>query len=125
MDWRAFQVLLRADLFMEPVKAFMHALRPNDMNYFTPQNITIAVLLISNLFQIFLYFRNPQENLDKKLLVLGGKHDDLVREVADIKKTNIIEINKNIADLTSTMNDMKIAVAKLSTIIEERLPKKI
>lgn len=92
--------------------------------YLNPSNIVLLILIISNLFTVFLYFRNPQENLEKKYISLDGKYKELEKEILDIKQTNIIAINKNVADLTSTVNKLEISVAKLSTIIDERIPKK-
>lgn len=92
--------------------------------YLNPSNIVLLILIVSNLFTIFLYFRNPQENLEKKYVALEVKHKDLEKQIEEIKTTNIIAINKNVADLTGTVNKLEIAVAKLSTIIDERIPKK-
>lgn len=94
------------------------------MQYFTPSNLTIGFLIISNLFSVFLYFKNPQVSIEKKMIVLDGKYTDLARELSEIRQTNIVAINKNVTDLTSTVNKLELTVAKLSTIIDERIPKK-
>lgn len=95
------------------------------MNFTSPANIALVVLVATNVFQVYLYFRNPQVDMEKKYISLVDGLAAMQKEIKDIKETNIISINKNVTELSSTVKSLEISVAKLSTVIDERIPKKV
>ena len=97
----------------------MPSINTNDLN------LLLAVFaLISILFGLYSYFRNPQITTDKLLLQLQDNYSTLQKQVTEIKETHLKEAEKDIKTLTTAVNDLSKTVIKLSTIIDERIPKK-
>lgn len=118
-------------------------------NLVTPSNITFALGFIGMLFSIFVYFRSPQEDMEKKQAVSEKEVESraglLAQQVqwekeANEKKFNefglrldnsvamaqnhIHTIDVKVDNLTSVVSEMKNGLTKLSTIIDERIPQK-
>lgn len=89
----------------------------------TPENIAYGVAIASAVFAVYSYFRNPQIKTDQDTLKLRGEIDELKKEILEIKTTHIKNIESDMKDLTQTINQLAIQVTRLSTIIDERIPK--
>ena len=79
---------------------------------------------IGIIFTVYFYFRNPQISTDKILLQLQDNYANMQRQVTEIKETHLKAAENEIKTLTTAVNDLSRTVIKLSTIIDERIPKK-
>lgn len=79
--------------------------------------------LVSIIFTVYNSFKNPQINADKESIKMREDLDSLRKQVDEIKTTHLVTVEKNIGDLTKTIHDLSITVTRLSTIIDERIPK--
>lgn len=88
--------------------------------------ITGLIFLGGTVFSVFFYFQKPQIALEKRV----SKSED---EIAEIQKQintirddhtkNTEAMQKDIKELTSSVNELSKTVVRLATIIEERIPK--
>lgn len=104
----------------------------------TPQNAAFAIGFIGTLFAIYQYFRTPQIEADKKESLLSQQlqwqsesNDRRFKEMQDNFTTLVLQSNNHIHTvdtkvdaLTANFNVMSNEITKLSTIIDERIPKK-
>lgn len=115
----------------------------------TPSNITFSLGIISMIFGVFLYFRNPQEALDKRE-ALNQKETDgkaallaqqmqwekeatekrfaelglRITEAMTLAQNHIHTVDTKVDGLSTEVGKMSNSITRLSTIIEERIPKK-
>lgn len=114
----------------------------------TPSNIMFVIGILGVIFGVFNYFRNPQEALDKRQAVdqteVDGKAKLLAQQVQWEKESNekrfgdianrlteamtlaenhIHTVDTKVEALGANVNAMSREVVRLSTIIEERIPK--
>ena len=92
----------------------------------TPQTITLIlgmVSIIGVVFSIYLYFRNPQIKTDQITLKLREDIDGLQKSLSEVKETHLKNVEADIKGLTNSVNELSKTVIKLSTIIDERIPK--
>lgn len=120
------------------------------MNTFiTVPNLTFALGLLGVIFAVYKYFRGPQEDLEKKQAVdqmaIDSKADILSEQVKWGKELNekrftefgvrldtaltlaqnhIHTVDTKVDNLLVTIGKMSNEITRLSTIIEERIPKK-
>lgn len=88
------------------------------------QNNTIFFIgILSILFNIYLYFRNPQIKTDQVTADLKNEIANLKGEIKDIKETDLRSLKIEINKLTDSNNELSKTVVKLATIIDERIPK--
>lgn len=106
------------------------------------QTTTYILAIGGSVFGIFLYFRNPQEKLDKDASVLAQKVQ-WEREFTEKRFTDMgvrldtaltlaqnhtHTVDVKVDALTSTVNGMNLQltteITKLGTIINERIPSK-
>ena len=79
--------------------------------------------LMSIVFSVYNSFRNPQIKSDKDGVKLREDLDSLSRDVEEIKTKHLASVEENIKDLSKTIHDLALTVTRLSTIIDERIPK--
>lgn len=90
------------------------------------QSITFMLgiaALLSIVFNVYNTFRNPQIKSDNDVTVLRGEIETLKKTVTEIKETHLRTVENDIKNLTAAVNDLGKTVIKLSTIIDERIPK--
>lgn len=115
----------------------------------TIQNITFAICIISILFSIFLYFRTPQEALDKRQSILERETENKAEALRQqrqweekenerrfnemaksldasrlLAENHIHSIDVKVENLTANVNLLSNRITELSTIINERIPRK-
>ncbi len=104
----------------------------------TPQNITFTLGVLAIIFSVFRYFKDPQVADDKKSALLAQQvqwaQEASERRFKDIQdnfnalllqsNNHIHTVDIKVDSLATTMAAMSNEVTKLSTIIEERIPKK-
>jgi hypothetical protein len=92
-------------------------------------NATDLTLILSVLsffgvvFGVYSYFRNPQISADKMILTLQENYATLQKQVVEIKETHLKAAENDIKVLTTAVNDLSKTVIRLSTIIDERIPR--
>lgn len=85
-----------------------------------------GITIIGAIFSVFLYFQKPQIALEKRVQAL---EEDLENTKKDLESLNTrhSEVNdvlqKEFKEMTVAMNNLDKTVVRLSTIIEERIPK--
>lgn len=119
----------------------------------TPQNITFTIGLLGIVFSIYFYFRNPQEALDKKQAIdqvsidnkaavlakdldsekhaterrfseMGTRMDKALELAMNHTHTVDVKVDTLMKDTNSWHLEISQQIIRLSTIIEERVPKK-
>lgn len=120
-----------------------------NMENITLQEIVLIIGVLSVIFSVFLYFKNPQIKLEKNQALaeaeIDSKASTLAQQVQWEKESTerrFMEIQKDIKgafelafnhsnealagvkELTVVVNAMGKEVTRLSTIIEERIPRK-
>lgn len=100
------------------------------MTQITISNLTLIISLVvgifglfGTIFGIYLYFRNPQIKTDQVTLKLRDDLTDLQKQMVEVKETHLRSVEGDIKTLTAAVNDLSKTVVKLSTIIDERIPK--
>ena len=87
------------------------------------------------IFGIYKYFRDPQIKSDKFEALLkqnlefltkefAGRFSSIDKEITNLKENHIHTLYTKVDTLTTSMNNINIELGKLSTIIDERIPKK-
>lgn len=95
----------------------------------TVSTLTLIIGFISiggTIFAIFSYFRNPQVALEKRVAVLEGCQKDNEKSLLQIQTTHMENngaMQKELKELTTAVTDLGKTVVRLSTIIDERIPK--
>lgn len=98
----------------------------NLMALLTPQNIGMIVglvNLIGLLFAIYLYFRNPQIKTDQDTALLREEMAQIKKDFTELKTNQLTLMQNDIKKLSETIQDLSKTVIKLSTIIDERIPR--
>lgn len=79
--------------------------------------------LLSIAWAIYNSVRTPQIDSDKVAIKLREDIDTLRDVVYEIKEKHLQSVEQDIKKLTDTIQQLSITVVKLSTIIDERIPK--
>lgn len=89
-------------------------------------NIALVIGIINLLgviFGVYLYFRNPQIKTDSIVIKLQDDLSALQKQLLEVKETHLRQVEGDIKILTTAVNDLSKTVVKLSTIIDERIPR--
>lgn len=106
--------------------------------FLTPNNIMFVLGIIGMIFGVYHYFKNPQVAADKKDALLAQQvqwqiegTERRFKEIQDSFQSLLLQSNNHIHTvdikvdvLAGKISGVEIAIAKLSTIIEERIPQK-
>ena len=115
----------------------------------TPANISFGILALSVIFNVFLFFRKPQEDLDKRQAISEKEEENraglLAQQVQWEKEVNEKKFNEfavrldgaftlaqnhvhtvdtKVDKLTDVVGTLKTEITTLATIISERIPKR-
>lgn len=93
------------------------------MNQITLQNITFAFSIIAILFSAYNSFRKPQIEIDKTSISLRDDVNAIQKQIIEIKETHLRSVEMDVKTLTNAVNELSKTVVKLSTIIDERIPR--
>lgn len=74
-------------------------------------------------FGVYLYFRNPQIKTDQETTKLRDDVENLRKQILEIKETHLRSVENDIKTLTAAVSQLEKTVVKLTTIIDERIPK--
>src|SRR5687768_13932197 len=81
------------------------------------------VAIVSVLFNIYNTFRNPQIKADQTDIKFREELTSLQKTVQEIKETHLRTVEQDIKNLTTAVNELSKTVVRLSTIIDERIPR--
>ena len=88
------------------------------------QNLVFGGIgLFGTVFTIYSYFKNPQIKTDQTTITLSSDVTELKKQITEIRETHLRNVEKDMKDLTAAVNDLSKTVVRLSTIIDERIPK--
>ena len=104
----------------------------------TPNNIMFVLGIVGVIFGVYHYFKNPQVAADKKDALLAQQvqwqiegTERRFKEIQDSFQSLLLQSNNHIHTVDTKVDglgkkvgDVENAITKLSTIIEERIPKK-
>lgn len=93
-------------------------------NSLTVPNITFAIGIIGILFSVYNYLRNPQIQSDKNDSILSVGVAQLGRDLANLRDNHIHSIDMKMGEQDKAISLLTIAVTRLETIIDERIPKR-
>jgi hypothetical protein len=86
--------------------------------------ILTVVAVVGVMFSIYLHFRNPQIKTDQIAIKLREDVDTLTKAITEVKEKHLHAVEQDMKRLTDTINQLSLTVTKLSTVIDERIPKK-
>ncbi len=89
----------------------------------TTSNITFILGILAIIFSIFNYFKNPQVKLEQNEGLMTMAIKQLQLDLTNLRDNHVHTIDVKLDDQGKSIRDLSIQVAKLSTILEERLPK--
>lgn len=79
--------------------------------------------LIGIIFAVYNSFKNPQIKNDQDVIKLREDIESINKQVNEIKTSHLVTVEKNISELSKTIHDLALNVTRLSTIIDERMPR--
>lgn len=87
--------------------------------------ITISVCtIVGMIFAVFIYFRNPQVASDKNDALMNQSISQLQLDLTNLRDNHLHTLDTKIDSTIASVNTISIEVAKLGTIINERIPSK-
>lgn len=96
-------------------------------NFITFENVTFIIALGGIMFGIYHFFRNPDIAADKRICLIEKMLEDekiknelLIKNQQNHLHSIEVSVNKNNENIKTLTNEF----VKLSTIIDERIPKK-
>lgn len=104
----------------------------------TPSNITFTLGILAIMFSVYNYFRNPQIKSEKTDALLQQRMQwtsesnekrfcgiqENINKAFELAFNHSNEALVGVKELTTVVNAMGKEITRLSTIIEERIPKK-
>lgn len=105
--------------------------------FLTPNNIMFVLGIFGIVFGVYHYFKNPQVDADKRDALLAQQvqwqiegNEKRFKQINDSFQSLLLQSNNHIHTvdtkvdaLSAKVSGVEIAIAKLGTIIEERIPK--
>lgn len=89
----------------------------------TTTTILFIVAIGSVIFNIYHYFKKPQDRQEIDTVKLADKVATLEKEMLEMRQTHITMLEKDVKELNGTIQKLTITVTQLSTVIDERIPK--
>lgn len=80
--------------------------------------------ILTAAFVVFRYFKDPQVKSDQNDALLEQSVSQLQKDFANVRDNHLHTIDTKLDQTTLRVNELAIQVAKLSTIIDERIPRK-
>lgn len=83
----------------------------------------LYITIGSVVFAIFSYFRNPQIKTDQRNIRFDDRLTSVEKSVVEIREKHLISVEGDLKTLNATLQSLSETVVRLSTIIDERIPK--
>lgn len=93
-------------------------------NLLTPTNVLFVLGLLGTLFTVYNYFREPQVKSERTDAITALKVAGLETSVKTILENHLPHIDQRLNSLHDNINKTNENVIRLTTIIDERIPKK-
>lgn len=93
-------------------------------NLITVENIQLLITIGATIFGIYLYFRNPQINSDKKESNIELKIANMQLDVTNLRDNHLHSLDVKLDETNKNVALLTVQIARLSTIIDERVPRK-
>lgn len=88
--------------------------------------ILAIITLVGTIFTIFFYFQKPQIALEKRVSSLEDDMNSVNKDITNIQQNHSDSDNAlkaELKELTTAVTELGKTVVRLSTIIDERIPK--
>lgn len=96
------------------------------MNYFlTTTNVLFAITIIGILFNIYRSYKDPQTSSEKDSIKLTDRVATLELSIKEVREQHLKAVETDLKNLNITLQKLSETVVKLSTIIDERIPRSI
>ncbi len=89
----------------------------------TLPNLIAICTLIGIIFIVYDRFSKPQIETDKDSIKITDRIIALEKTVTEIREKHLISVESDLKTLNVTLQDLSKTVVRLSTIIDERIPK--
>lgn len=89
----------------------------------TTNTILFILTVGSFIFGIYHYFKKPQVDGEKNDIKLEDRIKAVEKELKEVRETHLLAMEKDLKALTDSVNQLSLTVVRLSTIIDERIPK--
>lgn len=89
----------------------------------TTESILFVIAILSVIFNVYQSFTKPQNTAEKDAIKLADRVTSLENQLIELRGTHIVEMEKEIKSLNASIQDLSKTVIRLSTIIDERIPK--
>jgi len=90
----------------------------------SPLTLVLGVIsILGTIFTVFFYFKNPQIKSDQENIKVRDDLTQVQKDIIDIKETHLRNVENDIKVLTSAIAKLDVTVVRLTTIIDERIPK--
>ena len=93
----------------------------------TTSNIMFILGILGVIFSVYNYFKTPQKTTDRDMALMAQKLSEVTRELASLSASyaaHIIADQNSFNSLTNQITAVDKSVVKLTTVIEERIPRK-
>lgn len=94
------------------------------MELLTVQNVLAALGICGFIFGAYNYLRNPQIKSDKTDALLVQQLGILQADLTNLRDNHVHTLDVKLDATNEAIHGLTVKVATLSTIMEERLPKK-
>jgi len=91
---------------------------------FDPTWIVAALGILGTIFGIYSYFKEPQIKTDKNNALIANDIKAIRDDIINIRDNHIHGLHQSLDETNKQVNQLNVKVATLSTIIDERIPKK-
>ncbi len=88
------------------------------------QTILTAMGIMGGIFSVFLYFKNPQTASEKDQIRMWSYLEKLNADLVNLRDNHIHTIDAKLDGHAKLISNIEIALERLSTIIQERIPRK-
>lgn len=96
-----------------------------ELNNETFMTFTLLAAVVGIFFNVYLHFRNPQIRTDQAALKLREDVDTLSKSLTEVREKHLVSVEKDLKDLAGTIHSLSLNVTRLSTVIDERIPKTV
>lgn len=91
---------------------------------FNIENIQLIITIGTVVFAVYLYFRKPQINSEIKESEFTSRLNTFREELINLRDNHVHSLEIKIDTANTNIAKVSNEITKLSTIIEERIPKK-
>ncbi len=89
----------------------------------TTTSVLFAITILGTIFGIYNYFKRPQDKSEKDGIRLSDRVTNIEKELKEVRETHLLAMEKDLKALTDSVHQLSLTVTKLSTVIDERIPR--